>query len=108
MVQIKKSRAKNKWTEVSFSGRLIFSDIREVHEKLVDQISQDNKLRIDLDKIEGIDLAGYQLLLSLSRTIVEEKIPCIVNSGSCSERLSRMSKFTGLPEPFASLESEEQ
>ncbi|GAB6089096.1 STAS domain-containing protein [Spirochaeta dissipatitropha] len=108
MVQIKKNSARSKRIEVSFSGRLVFSEIRDIYEKLAGLISLDKELRIDLDKIDGIDLAGYQLLLSLSRTISEEKIPCVVKSGSCAERLSRMSEFTGLPKPFGALETEEQ
>ncbi len=91
-------------TRIVFSQKLVFSEVTEIHSKIESAVCDAESLEIDLDAVTGIDLPGYQLLLSLLRTVEQQKKKLIIRPGSCRDRLEKMSAFTGLPQPFSAYE----
>ncbi|MFW5801270.1 MAG: STAS domain-containing protein [Spirochaeta sp.] len=100
MIEVTEDRKQRK-QRVVISGKLTYAEVSEVHTRLQEVCVPKARLELDLDKVTGIDLAGYQLLLSLGRTIRERKLKFTVNPGSCRERLVKLGGFAGLPQPFA-------
>lgn len=87
--------------EVVLSDKLNQSSVAEVTDALRSACAEAKAIELNLDGVTGIDLAGYQLLLSLSKTVQEKKIQLTVQAGSCRARLEKLGEFAGLAQPFA-------
>ncbi|AFG38407.1 STAS domain-containing protein [Spirochaeta africana] len=97
MIEVKSTKKKS---TVIIRGRLTHSEAAEVHARLLQAVQAAGLVELDLDGVTGIDLAGYQLLLSLSRSAAAGKTTLQVNAGSCAARLQKLGGFAGLPQPF--------
>ncbi|THB65276.1 MAG: STAS domain-containing protein [Spirochaetaceae bacterium] len=91
-------------TSVEISGKLTFAEVSELYAGLKPALQDVKRLELNLENVTGIDLAGYQLLLSLAKTLKENKVPLSVVPGTCRERIEKIGNFAGLPQPFVNAE----
>ncbi len=64
-VRIDKSTKKK---NVSLSGKITIEEIAELSEKLAPLLKKGNTIRLDLEHVEKVDVAFFQLLVSLCKT----------------------------------------
>lgn len=74
MATVKVTQKRNNSTEINLSGELTIYSAMEIYESHFKELSFKPLVIFKLGKIEEIDTAGMQLLMSLIKTILSQKL----------------------------------
>ncbi|SIQ69392.1 anti-anti-sigma factor [Alkalispirochaeta americana] len=83
-------------TVITIRGNLNYAAAPELHQALKEALPLQGTIHLRLTGTDALDLAGVQVLLSLSRTAREAGQACTIDPGEAAPRIEKMLRFAGL------------
>ncbi len=95
MVQVRRSTTKRHTTLV-VSGSLVYREVSEVRVAFLAALEKRLPIKLDINVIEHVDLAGAQLVYALERSVAEAGLRLELVDGPGLARLRDLWDFAGL------------
>lgn len=92
MLDVRFDSIKEKFTKVTFIGKLVYEYSRQAKEKISSQLDGHHKVIIDLQQTDTIDSTGFGVLISLTRKVPAEHVVVVINNPAI-ERYYRIAQL---------------